>query len=75
MAGLQPAVASLGWLQRATWPPWLALLAACFWSIVGWVSVPPAFRGPSVAVLASRLTVPSAEGCFGWLNRRGYAGA
>lgn len=57
---------------------WLRLAAACH----GWpasrhgypwpVSVSPAQSGPSVAVLASRPTVPSAEGCFGWLNRCGY---
>lgn len=40
-----------------------------------YISVALALCGPSVAVLASRLTAPSVAGCFGWLNRRGYAGA
>jgi hypothetical protein len=44
-------------------------------SVYGYVSVASALCGLSVAVLASRFTVHSAVGCFGWLDRRGYAGA
>ena len=51
------------------------VVAARVWTVDGYVSVAFALCGPSVVVLVSRPTVPSAEGCFGWLNRRGYAGA
>lgn len=69
--GHHAAMTGYGWLTLAGR---LALVAACFWPVVGCVSVPPVLCGPSVVVLASRLTVHSTEGCFGWLNRRGYAG-
>ena len=39
------------------------------------VSVALALCGLLVAVLSSRLSVPSTERCFGRVNHRGYAGA
>jgi len=68
-------LAATGWLQlwaaRGHEWIWLAnagqtpcMMTACFWPIVGQVSVAPALYGPLVAILISRLAMPSVEGCF-----------
>jgi len=55
------------WLRRSPWPlgGWMFVGSLC-----RLISFVPVLRGPSAALLTSRLAVPSAARCFGLLGRR-----